>query len=389
MSRFKIKLEYEYRIYTREASGFVDWNNFRAIINELGISLYLTYDLSKKEKTELFSSIVDNMNLQEKNIKSNLPVYYPHWNLIPASLQRKVVDLTEELHLGARQLNQLLRKNKKSIRLPNYQLRRVPPNQWPNWNIAYWSLMDDEKELFKDIIDSALPITKSRIKNGIFIPLPDSFRGRNVQFDQDDIENLQKIVGKTDFNQEPPFSTLFAYAVQNYENRSFSSFIITLTAALETGLKWYLSNKGDSISKYLLDNIPSPPLPKLLSVAISECGLEIPDIYKKWIGKLIEFRNHAVHKTGTIDFKIMQVTRWLAIGEAIISAIQDIKPYEFTGYKITIPEHHKTLPKGTKAIIMREEKDYGEINLHIALDSGVSARTKEGSFDIDENQKIE
>jgi hypothetical protein len=388
MSIFGISIKYDDRIFTRETSGIIEWGNYKAKINEIGITLFVNFELSKKEKALLFKVIAKNMNKQEEQYKINLPVYYPHWNLIPPELQKKIFELNEQLHTGARQLDQFLRKNNKALRLPIYRFNEIPPNQSPKWNVGFWNLKDENLELFKNTIVSLGSLTTKRVAQSIPIPFPDSLKGRHVQLDENDIKFFQKLASETEPEQVPPFSSLFGYAIQNFENRSFSAFIISLTATLETGLKWYLGNNGDRITNYLLDNIQSPPLPNLLSVAITECGLPVPTDYKKWLEELIKIRNSIVHKPKTINYKILEMTRWLAIGESIILAIQGITPYSNSGYLITISKHSKSLPPNTKAIILREEEDYGETNLHIILDSGVSARTKEGSFEIDTDQKI-
>ena len=388
MSLFGINIEFENTIYTRKASGRIEWNNYFANIHEFGISLFIEFEFSEKEKTTLFKALSKDLNENLPKYEKASNQYYAHWHRIPASLQRKMIELDKDVHEGAKQLNQILRKNKKSARLPTYNFRKVPPNSKPNWNMINWILSENEKELFKDMIDSYLPMTKLKVSKHIQVPLPDAFRGRNIQFYQEDIDSLKLIAEKSDFEIEPPFTTLYSYAVQNYENRSFSSFVITLTASLETGLKWFLAKKGDNISKYLLDNIQSPPITKLLSVAINECKLQVPEIYKKWLGDLLKIRNQIVHKPGKIEYNTLELSRWLAIGESVLLAIQGMEPYQKSGFKITISERNKSLPKGTKAIIMREEDHYGESNLHITLESGISGRTIEDSLDIDTDQKI-
>lgn len=388
MSLFGINIEFENIIYTRKASGRIEWNNYFANIHEFGISLFIEFEFSEKEKTILFKALLKDLNENLPKYEKASNQYYARWHRIPASLQRKMIELDKDVHEGAKQLNQILRKNKKSARLPTYNFRKVPPNSKPNWNMINWILSENEKELFKDIFDSSLPVTKQKISKNIQVPLPDAFRGRNIEFYQEDIDSLKLVAESSDFENEPPFTTLYSYAVQNYENRSFSSFIITLTASLETGLKWYLAKNGDNISKYLLDNIPSPPIMKLLSVAIKECKLKVPEIYKKWLGELHKIRNQIVHKPGKVEYSTLELTRWLAIGESILIGIQGMEPYQKSGFKITISELHKSLPKGTKAIILREEDYNGESNIHIVLESGVSGRTNEDSLEIDFDQKI-
>ena len=355
ISVFGINIEYQGRIFYN-GGDFIDWDIYRVRINQVGITLFMEFELSKKEKIILFEVITKYMIETKEFYKNKTPLFHPQWDLIPPELQRKISQLNEGLHLGARQLDKIFRKNKKTIRLPNYNLNSVPSDQKQKWNLAFWITSNEDLKQFNKIIEPLNSDIENIVSKSIPIPLPKSFRGRHIILEKEDIIEFQKNALDIKSIEELPFMSLYAFAIQNYENKSFSAFIVTLAASIETGLKWYLGKNGDDIAGYLLDEPSSPSPAKLLSIAMKSCNLEVPDIYKKWIGRLVEIRNKIVHKPKEIDFKPLEVVRFLAIGEAILFAIQGEKPFKYAGFLMKFKKAYDTLPKNSIAIIIREEK---------------------------------
>ena len=90
MSICGINIEFDNIVYTKEAFGGIEWKNYRARINQIGITLFVEFQLTEKEKLELYNALVDNLNKYEINYGSIPSVHHPHWQAIPASMQKKL-----------------------------------------------------------------------------------------------------------------------------------------------------------------------------------------------------------------------------------------------------------------------------------------------------------
>lgn len=124
--------------------------------------------------------------------------------------------------------------------------------------------------------------------------------------------------------QETPHLVLFAVAYDNYWERGYRVATISLAASAEICIKHFLArvSTNDTVT-YLLENIQSPPVSKLVAHAAKTYGLSISTDDRDALTKLAERRNKLVHgsskaRTPTLE----EVDRWF---EAVRSLLDETR----------------------------------------------------------------
>lgn len=375
MSQFRVNLDFAGRLWPEEESTYT-WGSHSVSFGSFGISLSTEIDVSKEDQETLV------------RVRSTIPPEHtPHWGIIPANLHSTILAIEEQLRAGAAAVDEQLRKAAGAVRLPTYKFPRSPPNQTPNWSTVFWAFSDEESERLHPLFQHLDERHRAVYRRGISIPLPDAYEGRQVHLKKKQIDSIGAALVNGD-QSTPPSYTLYGVAWENFENRSLSAAVVILATSIETALKWHLTQKGDNVAGYLIENSQSPPLDKLASCARKYAGLNIPKNFQKWIAELAQARNQIVHRPVKQELKPLQVARWFAVGEALLNAIQDVASDPLVGELVRVPDRFDDFPKGSRGIVLRREETYGEDGFHVWLDSGTTRRFGPDAFEILKDEQI-
>jgi len=163
-----------------------------------------------------------------------------------------------------------------------------------------------------------------------------------------------------------------------------------LATSIETALKWWLIEKGDPISEYLITNIQSSPIDKLYSCARKNTEIKLPKYFGSWLVQLRNSRNDIAHRPINKDIHPLEVARWFAVGEAILGAFEGIIIEPMVGF-IVEPIGEKAnekFPPDSIGLVLRRETLYKENSYHVVLDTGETWRFGENAFKKSENQSF-
>ncbi len=360
MSVLSLPLEYEGKLWPASEGVFRN-GPYEVHLGWNGVVLRVDFELPEKTKAELVEAIL-----------SQNPKVTPSLQGIPVQLHRDIFALESLVRVGARRVDEMLRWAGGAIRLPTYALRKYPMNTTPSWPTVCWNFDEaDKASLAGHLSQPYLGMLAST--NGVAIPLPYAQESRFVELHEEQIHAF----GQTfESDEDVPLSSfsLFAIAWENFERQAYSSAVIILTACLETAVKWQLHRFGDEVASYLLENVQSPPLDKLVSCARKHAQLEVPKRFQKWCGELIRFRNGLVHRPDPVDVETLQIAQWFAVGEAVLRAIRGWEVEPLAGAYVQAHPNISDLPPETKGVVLRREVDHGESTLHVLMDSGLTGR---------------
>jgi hypothetical protein len=375
MSRVRIRLDYNGRLWPAEVKTFQPASfvlgNCTFSLTHFDAALVLTVDFSKEQKAQLFRALTEYE-----------PSSRPQWQALPVAMHPVVLKIDHDLRTAGSIADRCLRQLPQALRLPPWSFPREPANSSNRWSCARWVFdVDDLKDL-QNLIEQLEPSKHSAHSNGIWIPLPNAYQGRTVFHNEENRKALGERMQQAD--AIPPSYALFASAQGQWESRDFAPAVAILAVAIETALKWRLTTHGDDIAGYLLENIQSPPLPKLLSCARDHADLDVPEHFQGWLEKLVRSRNEVVHRPVTKSFDPLLVGRWFSVGEAILGALAGGSPDPLVGKYVRLPFKSDAFDEGTRGVILRREETYGEDNFHILLESGVTNRFTPGAFKVEE-----
>lgn len=315
------------------------------------------------------------------------PNFVPHWQSLSVGVQPEVLKMGAQLREAAAEFDGQLRAVPSAIRLPPYSFATSGPNPGQQWALMWWKFEDAERRRFSEQLRALEPTHKAVHERGIRLPLPNAYEARHVNLTAEDAETIGEAL-RAGVQASQPSPVLWAIAWQNYEDRLFPAAIVVLGSAIETALKGYLGMKGDEIASYLLFEVQSPKLSKLLSCARKYADMEIPREFQKWLDDLTTARNRIVHKPVAHGANPLEVGRWFAVGEAILKRAGGHDSDPLVGSLVRISERIGDFPQGTLGIVMRRETDYEEETLHVLLDTGETRRFSENAFERLSDQKI-
>lgn len=361
MSRITVELDFGGLLWPDHNASY-SWGTHEASFRESGVSLITNVEISHKDQIAICEMI------------AALPMnFVPLWQTLPPNLHSTVLGIESQLRGAAETLDDKLRESAGALRLPTYKFRRQASSQIQDWPVVNWKFNDEEWERLKPLFEGLEDNHKRVLRNGVFIPLPDAFEGRQLHLNKEQLDELGVAVGAAGDTASPSY-ILYGAAWENFSNRSFPAAVVILAASIETALKSYLTERGGDVANYLIENIQSPPLDKLASCARKHAGLNIPQEFNSWLGQLANARNEIVHRPWKQQIDPLQLARWLAVGEAILHALRGVGSDPLVGRFIQVPEQIKDFPAGTRGVVLRREKMYGEDSLHVLLDSGVTNR---------------
>lgn len=370
MSLITVSLDYGARLWPEEhfSSRSYSWGVHSVSFGPADASLSTEFELSEEEQELLVRSLTDRD-----------PRPPPHWQDIPAALHSTVLRIEVQLREAASAVDEQLRKTPSAIRLPIYRFPKDFTNQTPNWSTVHWSFNEEERLRLGPLFEHLDSAKQKVYRRGVTIPLPDSYEGRHVNLSNEQLDNIGAALAEGTQNL-PPSRALYGVAWENFEIRSFSAAVVILATSIETALKWYLTQKGDEISGYLIEETQSPQLSKLLSCARKYAELNVPKRFQKWVSDLSDSRNQIAHRPVKKKLDPLEVARWFAVGEVLLKAIHGEPSDPLVGALVQISEKIDKFPKGTHGVVLRREEDYGEDSFHILLDSGVTQRFGPNAF---------
>lgn len=346
-----------------------EWEGHTVIFSPNGYRISTEFNLTEEEQVELITCLAKK--------DPSLP---PHWQSLTPNLHRLVERMTNQILDAANKADLCLRKLPKGIRLSPLKFRERQTSSNQKFPVINWKLSEDELKKFMPVFEDLGPASVNGYRHGIDIPMPIHFERRQVHLTEEEVNKISEHLTSELVNE--PFKKLYAIALDNFTKRSYSSAILILATSIETALKLWLNKCGDPISKYLISNVQSPPIDKLYSCARKNTEINVPKHYTAWLVKLRTLRNDIAHKPEPQVFNRLQIARWFAIGEAILSAIEGYTIDPMVGY-IVEPIGEKAndnFPPDSKGVILRREVLYEVNSYHVVLDSGQTWRFGEDAF---------
>ncbi len=352
----------------RESFTFA-WDKHAVNFSIGGYRLETEFELAENEQEQLVEALTKE--------DPSLP---PHWQALPPELHRTVEKMADQIQEAAVAADACIRRLPKALRLQPVALRPVRTQAGQEFSVVHWRFSDEEREKLRPLFEAKGTKAANVYKNGITIPMPVHFERRQVHLTEDEVNKVGEFL--TGEIETLPFTKLYAIALDNFVSRSYDSAVLILATSIETALKWWLIDKGDGISEYLITNTQSPPIDKLYSCARRHTKVAFPKSYSAWLVNLRNARNNIAHKPQSAIIKPLEAARWFAVGEAIIGAMlgREIEP--MAGMKVEpIGERVvENFPEDSKGVVLRREVLYGENSFHIVLDTGETCRFGESAF---------
>ncbi|MES9962202.1 MAG: hypothetical protein ABW116_01560 [Candidatus Sedimenticola sp. 20ELBAFRAG] len=383
MSKFILQVSYDSALWTEWRQGEGPRYHSHKIIDSCievgfggsGLSITADVDLDETEKLALAKCLV-----------KDTVGFVPHWQTLTPDTHRTVQRVEDLLLSTARQVDHSFRLHEKGVRLPPPKISRVtPPNSHQLFPVFRWQLTDDELKLLS-LCDPVSPDVTSRIKkSGLYVPCSPPFGQKQIHMKDEEVAEVFRNLDSSD--EVPPYRLLYAISLETFtENRSFGSSVILLATAIETALKWCLRKKGDEVARYLLDNLQSPPLRSLFECVCEQYALQLPEKFGGWLNQLNRARNIVAHNPRDLEVEYLQVARWFATGEAILTSIAGKNVDEHVGMVVEPvgPRASTQFAQGAKGIILRTEcsPHDSEMKYHVLMDTGETYYYSEGSFEV-------
>jgi hypothetical protein len=365
---FSVRLDYGQSLWWDDWDYHttVSLNEYTIGIGPLGPSLSFKHQLTKEEKVDLVKSL------------SGQPA--PHWQHLPLNLYDVIVEISNKALRGSQLVDSALRNIPKCYRLPRSKFDKFLVNNQPHCSTIRWYLSDQDK---LDVAES-MPAKDKQCRvvteNIVHLPFPEYFDRKQTHITNEESKEIERsMLGQVETN---PSKIMFAEAYAKYTELEFKSSVLLLCTSMEIGIKAFISERSDSISSYLLNNLQSPPVENLLELAIKYCGLNVPKQFKEWVKDLRVRRNSIAHKPKQAEVGTLELARWISISEAILAAIDGHEVDELIGQLVKpTGEKAKTKFKEESMGVVLRRESYREMpDYHILMDTGVTWRIKKDSF---------
>lgn len=366
MSQFFINIDYKGRLFDTDQPETITWGDFTIHLGMGDLNLSTEYVLTQKEKVGLLSSLANKPSP-------------PHWQSLDYNLHELVLRIADKLREGLTEVDRQLRQDSSAIRLPTAIFRRVDINH--SHHVIYWNYDEQDLSDLESALEKLGSDTPKHVNKGLQLPLPSPFEERQVHFTPQQIEALRQRLQADNPSATPPSYGLLSIAWDSYTKHSFGTATIILAVSIETLLKWMLVQDSEEVTSYLIDNIPSPPLTKLLKAARSYKQLHVPEKFQSWVQKLMEARNNCVHKPNQQSVKWFEFGRWYAMGESIIRAINNEEINTWIGEYVELTSSKSPEINGKQGVVLRWEVDYGDqSSFHILLSDSTTIRAQENTL---------
>lgn len=362
--------------FEEHVSTAFSWGNNNVSFGMVGARIQTSVDLPKKQLKELVRKLV-----------SLEPQFTPAWQTVPPSCQPLLMRAESQLLQAAQDVDAAIRQVSAGIRLPLFKFSRAGPNQSQQWPVMYWNFSDADRAAFASYLDKLEEPAKSRYSKGLTLPFPPANEGRQVHLTAEERQTIGEILGKEEVTAVPASFGLWSMAWDNFERHAYPAAVIVLASAIETAIKFHLGERGDRIASYLVENLPSPPLPKLLACAEREADLDVPSNCGTWLTGLMNKRNDVVHKPSSTTVSRLELARWFAVGEAILQQLNNHESEALAGFIVEISPKIGDFAKGSSGVVLRRSIDYGtDESLHVMLESGDTRRFQRGDLTVPDKQ---
>lgn len=354
------------------------WDKHTIIFGVQGISVTTEFAISLDDQEALIKCLA--------NKDTQLP---PHWQTLTPDLHRLVERMTDQIFEAATIADNCLRKLPKGLRLSPLEFSKRRTQAGQIFPVISWRFSQDEQERFLPLFEAYGIDATRAYKSGIDIPMPLHFERKQVHLTEEEVNQVGDYLGQP--SRPQPFRSLYAIALENFINRSYDSAVLILATSIETALKWWLIKNSDPIADYLLTNVQSPPIDKLYSCARKNTEINFPKTFGAWIVNLRNARNDVAHKPLGKEIDSLELARWFAIGEAILSAFEghSIDPLVGSIVEPIGEKAIKNFPPDSHGIVLRREVLYEENSYHIVLDTGETWRFGEEAFKKSKNQSFQ
>lgn len=364
MARFSVQIDYGGQLWSSEEPETISWGDYSVHIGHGDILLSVEFELKPSQKKDLVSALAD----------AHRP---PHWSSLPVKQQNVVKEIEAKLRDGLVHADRHLRKTCSALRLPTAVFSHVERNSNQSRPVLHWSFDDKDKQDLSKLISELKVDVAQRVQNGMQLPLPSPFERRQVHITPSQISELRKRLLGDDLPNIPSSHSLLSVAWDDFEKHAFDSATIVLMASIETLIKWHISEVSSNLTKDLLENLPSPPLKKLVKLANEHTNLVLPNKFATWSQKLTEARNNCVHKSKHQVVTWYEFVRWYAMAEAIFRAIDGETIDDLVGEFVTLKSKNHPEINGLRGVVLRWETDYGDqSSFHVLLEDSTTTRAQ-------------
>lgn len=326
------------------------WGKHTIIFGVHGFNVTTEFDITVDEQLTLI-----------KCLAKKDPQLPPHWQTLTTDLHRLVERMTEQILDAAISADGCLRKLPKGLRLAPLEFRKRRTQAGQIYPVIHWVFSEEEQKRFIPIFETYGQDAIQGYKSGIDIPMPLHFERRQVHLTEAEVNQVGNNLNQSSSPQ--PFRSLYAIALENFVNRSYDSAVLILATSIETALKWWLIENSDPISDYLLTNVQSPPIDRLYSCARKNTEITLPKNFGAWIVNLRNARNDIAHKPLGKKIDSLEVARWFAVGEAILSAFEGhaIDPLIGSVVEPIGEKASEKFPPDSRGVVLRREILYSTL----------------------------
>lgn len=302
--------------------------------------------------------------------------YVPQWGVLTPDLTRLVQSIEKEVFEAIRCADQALRRSAKGVRVPHFSLEEERFSDHQSFPAIRWMLDGAQIEIFEKIAQELPEADREKLRQqGVLIPISYRFDQKQIFIKPDEFEKVKQYLN--DGVDSQPFWHLYAIALENFSVRnSPDSAILILASAIETAIKFQLHQGNGDVAKFLIEEMQSPPLRKLLQCGIDNCGWQFPASFKAWLADLTEVRNRIAHRHEEVHIDRLEIGRWFAMGEAILGASIGLSVPEQVGLIIrpTGKNRADQFADDARGVILRTEcfEFESEPKFHVLMDTGES-----------------
>ncbi len=351
-----------------------EYNGVTVDITGLGISLSLQIDLSKDDKLGIAGGLHNAVA--------------PHWQNIPVAQHRTLIDISERIYAEADRVDMALRSISKCYRLPAPQFSKFLVNQQPHCDVMTWVLDDTDRRDLEPVLAKEQQHRSVVTDRYIRLPFPVNYDRKQIHLDEEDVRNFERLIGKAEVI---PYKQMYSEAYARFTARQHDAAVLMLATAVETAMKAHIASIGGSLLEYMLDKMASPSLENLFVASVNHCGLKAPSDFKNWLSALRNKRNEIAHKSKCTYIDPLEVGRWIAVVEAILSSIDGKVPDCLIGQVVEPvgPRAKDNFQVEVKGVILRNEPFSTMPPYHVLMSTGETYRMSESSFRVISKHKFQ
>lgn len=351
-----------------------EYNGVTVDITGFGISLSVQVDLSKDDKVGIASGLHNAVA--------------PHWQHIPVAQHHALIDISERIYAETERLDMALRSLSKCYRLPAPQFSKFFLNQQPYCDVMTWLLDDTDRKDLAPVLGKEQQHKMVVTDKTIVLPFPVNYDRKHISLDDEEVRSFEQLIGKAEVI---PYKQMYSEAYTRFTARQHDAAVLMLATAVETAMKAYIASIGGSLLEYMLDKMASPSLENLFVASVQHCGLKAPADFKNWLNALRNKRNEIAHKSKYTYVDPLEVGRWIAVVEAILSSIDGNVPDSLIGQVVEPvgPKAKETFQGEAKGVILRNEPFNTMPPYHVLMSTGETYRMSGSSFKVVPKHKFQ